>query len=168
MVEEKTIILDSEAVNQKLKRMAYEIYENNFQEKEIVFAGIVGNGHVLARLLGAYLEEISDIRVSIVEVDIDKQAPSSEKVLVNINKNEIEGKNIILVDDVLNTGRTFIYSLRPFLDLKIPKIQVAVLIDRGHSRYPVTSDFTGLELSTTLNEHVEVVLKDNTPLVYLT
>jgi len=168
MTEEKTLILDNPSINQKLKRMAFEIYENNFQEGELVLAGIDGNGYLLATILKNYLTEICDIKVSTVMIEIDKEAPSSEKVLLNIRKDEIEGKCIILIDDVLNTGRTFVYSLRPFLDLKIPKIQIAVLIDRGHSRYPIKSDFTGLELSTVLNDHVEVKIENNNSRVYLT
>jgi len=168
MIEEKTLILDAPSISQKLKRMAFEIYEDNFQESELVLAGIDGNGYLLAKLLGEFLVDISEIKVNIVKIEIDKEAPSSEKVLVNINKKEIEGKIVIMVDDVLNTGRTFVYSLRPFLDLRIPKIQIAVLIDRGHSRYPVTSDFTGLELSTVLNDHVEVKIVDRDCQVFLT
>ena len=158
MVSEKTLILDATQVKQKIKRMAFEIYEHNFKEKGIVVAGIDGQGYVLAKLLAKEVESISPIEVTLVKVSLDKLAPQQGEVQLDCDIKEVKKKCIILVDDVLNTGRTLVYGLKPFLDTEIKKIETAVLVNRSHTLFPVYPQYTGYELSTTLKEHVEVIL----------
>jgi len=152
---------------QKVRRMAFEIYENNFQEKEIVIAGVCEKGIMLAELLFAELKDISPIKLKLVKIDLDKVNPMSSEISINCDTNTLRNKTIILVDDVLNTGKTFAYSMRPFLNIKVKKIEVAVLVNRNHTQFPISSNYTGYELSTTLNEHVEVVLNKRKKEVYL-
>jgi pyrimidine operon attenuation protein / uracil phosphoribosyltransferase len=155
---DKSLILDTAQVAQKIKRMTFEIYENNFKEKSIVLAGIDGQGYVFAQLLGKELSAISEIEPIIVKVSLDKLAPQQSEIVIDSNAKDLKKKCVVLVDDVLNTGRTLAYSLKPFLNLEVKKIEVAVLVNRSHPMFPIMPAYTGLELSTTLNEHVEVVL----------
>jgi pyrimidine operon attenuation protein / uracil phosphoribosyltransferase len=166
MVAERSLILDASQVKQKIRRMAYEIYEHNFKEKNIVIAGIEGQGYVLAKLLAKEVESISPVKVSLVKVSLDKSAPQQSEVVLDISVRDLKKKCIILVDDVLNTGRTFAYGLKPFLDIEVKKIEIAVLVNRSHTLFPVYPQYTGYELSTTIREHVEVVLGKETA-VYL-
>jgi pyrimidine operon attenuation protein/uracil phosphoribosyltransferase len=157
-VIEKSLILDTSQVVQKIKRIAFEIYENNFKEKSIVLAGIDGQGFAFAELLGKEIESISGIKSIIIKVRLDKLAPRQEEVIVDKPEKEFKKKCIVLVDDVLNSGRTLAYAMNPFLNAEVKKIEVAVLVNRSHPSFPIMPTYTGLELATTLNEHVEVVL----------
>lgn len=158
MVVEKSLILDASQVKQKIRRMAYEIYEHNFKEKAIVIAGIEGQGYVLAKLLAKEVESISPVKTTLVKVSLDKSAPQQTDVVLDKEIKELKKKCIILVDDVLNTGRTFAYGLKPFLNIEVKKIEIAVLVNRSHTLFPVYPQYTGYELSTTIRDHVEVNL----------
>jgi pyrimidine operon attenuation protein/uracil phosphoribosyltransferase len=153
-------LLDGSALLQKIRRIAFQIYENNFEEKEIIIAGIVGEGFALAKLIGSNLEEISALKALPVAIQLNKEIPYESPVKFDCDPSVFEGKVIIVVDDVLNTGRTFSYSLAPFLSIHVKKIQVAVIVDRNYRKFPISADYIGYELSTTLSEHVEVVLSD--------
>lgn len=155
---ERNLILDTAQVNQKIKRMAYEIYENNFKEKTIVLAGIEGQGYLFAQLLSKELGTISEIEPLVVKVKVDKDAPQQSEITIDAEEKALRKKCVILVDDVLNTGRTLAYSLKPLLNLEVKKMEVAVLVNRSHPMFPIMPAYTGLELSTTLSDHVEVVL----------
>ncbi len=157
-VVEKSLILDTAKVGQKIKRIAFEIYENNFKEKSIVLAGIDGQGFAFAELLGKEIETVSEIKVTLVKVKLDKLAPQQGEVTVDKEAKEFRKKCIVIVDDVLNSGRTLAYAMNPFLNAEIKKIEVAVLVNRSHPSFPIMPTYTGLELATTLSEHVEVVL----------
>ncbi len=157
-ITQKNLVLNASQVNQKIKRIAYEIYENNFKEKVIVMAGIDGQGYTFAQVLSKELESISQIKVLTVKVSLDKLAPQQSEVVVDVEVKELRKKCIILIDDVLNTGRTLAYGLKPFLDIEVKKIEVAVLVNRSHTVFPIMPTYTGYELSTTLTDHVEVIL----------
>jgi pyrimidine operon attenuation protein / uracil phosphoribosyltransferase len=158
MVAEKTLMLDAVQVKQKIKRMAFEMYEHNFKEKSIVVAGIDGQGYVLAKLLAKEVEAISPLQVTLVKVSLDKLAPQQGEVQLDCDIKDVKKKCIVLVDDVLNTGRTLAYGLKPFLDTEVKKIETAVLVNRSHTLFPIYPQYTGFELSTTIKDHVEVQL----------
>lgn len=158
MTAEKSLVLDDGQVRQKIRRMAYQIFENNFSEKSIVLAGIEGQGYGLAMLLGKEIEMIAPVDVLIVKVILDKQAHEKSEVTLDVKLDDLKKKSIVLIDDVLNSGRTLAYGMKPFLSIEVKKIEVAVLVNRSHPRFPVQPNYTGYELSTTLMEHVEVVL----------
>jgi len=162
MVSERSLILDSVQVNQKIRRMAYEIYEHNFNEKTIVIAGIAGQGYVLAQSLIREIESISPIKTILVKLTLDKSAPQQSDVTLDCNIKDLQKKCIILVDDVLNTGRTFAYGLKPFLSIEVKKIETAVLVNRSHTLFPIYPQYTGYELATTIRDHVEVTLGKDT------
>jgi pyrimidine operon attenuation protein / uracil phosphoribosyltransferase len=158
MVAERSLILDAAQVKQKIKRMAFEIYENNFKEKSLVIAGLDGQGYTLAKLLVKELEAISPLQIVLVKVSLDKKAPQQGDVTLDCDHKEVKKKCIIVVDDVLNTGRTLAYGLKPFLNTEVKKIEVAVLVNRSHTLFPMYPKYTGYELSTTIKDHVEVTL----------
>jgi pyrimidine operon attenuation protein / uracil phosphoribosyltransferase len=165
MVADKTLILDARQVKQKIKRMAYEIFEHNFKEKGIVMAGIEGQGYILAKLLAKEVENISPLEIRLVKISLDKVAPQQSEIKLDCDLKDLKKKCIILVDDVLNTGRTFAYGMKPFLTIEVKKIETAVLVNRSHTLFPIYPQYTGYELATTLKDHVEVNLGDET--VYL-
>jgi pyrimidine operon attenuation protein/uracil phosphoribosyltransferase len=166
MVSEKSLILDASQIKQKIRRMAFEVYEHNFKEKQVVMAGIEGQGYVLAKLLGKEVESISPLQIKLVKVTLDKLAPQQSEVTLDCDLKEIKKKCIILVDDVLNTGRTLAFGLKPFLNIEVKKIETAVLVNRSHTLYPIYPQYTGYELATTIREHVEVKFGKETA-VYL-
>lgn len=156
----KNIILTNTEIEHKIRRIAYQIYETFVDEEEIVLAGIADNGFVFAKKLAIALEKIAPIKVQLCEVKIAKQNPQSP-ITTSLSKEEYENKGLVLVDDVLNSGTTLVYGVRHFLDVPLKKFKTAVLVDRNHKKYPVKADFKGISLSTSLLEHVHVVLTED-------
>jgi pyrimidine operon attenuation protein/uracil phosphoribosyltransferase len=159
-------ILNKQEIQHKISRIAFEIYENNYLEKDIYVAGIP-SGYKLAELLARQLEQISPFQISVLEIVIEKSKGRKDIVSVNCEPSELKGKVLILVDDVLHTGRTFLHSLRPFLDVEVKKIETVALINRSHTMFPIHVNYTGYELATTLNDHIEVDLESDEYGVYL-
>ncbi len=152
------LILSEAQIQQKLKRIAFQIVENNIKEPKLIIAGINGQGYLLAKKLTKTLEAICSSKLTLVEVQIDKKSPSSDTIGLNCDEKAIKDQSVILVDDVLNTGKTMAYSIIPFLRVSVKKLEVAVLVNRDHNRYPLRATYTGYELSTTLQNHIEVNL----------
>lgn len=163
----KTLILNSKQIEQKINRIAYEIYENNNDEKEIIIAGISGNGYLFAKRISDFVQKISPIKTKLIEIKINKENPLASDIKISLSDKELKNKVIILVDDVLNSGKTLIFGAKPFLISPVKRLTTAVLVDRGHNRYPIKADFVGLSLSTTLQEHITVELKKGKEAVYL-
>ncbi len=155
-----TLILNAAQIRQKIRRIAFQIYENNFEEPALVLAGISGEGYVLAQALARELQTIAPFSVNLLQLDFDKKQIAQPVVRSDQPAADYTDTVVIVVDDVLYTGRTLAFSLQPFLITPVRKLQVAVLVDRNHPRYPVAADYKGYELSTTLTEHVDVVLSD--------
>lgn len=154
----KNIILNHQEIQHKIRRIAYQIYESNVYEDTIILAGIQENGFLLAKKLKQNLEKISGIKPILCEVVIDKKNPLLE-IKTSLNKEEYADKSLVLIDDVLNSGSTLIYGVKHFLDVPLKQFKTAVLVNRNHKKYPVKADYKGISLSTSLNEHVEVILK---------
>jgi pyrimidine operon attenuation protein / uracil phosphoribosyltransferase len=150
---EKNYILSPEVAERKLKRMAYEILENNFGETGFVLAGIRESGTVIAQAIQKLLNEIAGIKSELITVILDKKNPKE----VTLNKQaDFHDKVVILIDDVSNSGKTLLYAIKPFLDLSPKKIQTLVLVERSHNAFPVKPDYVGLSVATTLQEHIYV------------
>lgn len=148
-------VLNHHQIKKKITRMAFEIYERNLNSPGVVFAGITGMGTILADLLAQELKSISPLTIEETEVVLDKSNLHSEEIELS-EELELSGKTLILVDDVLNTGKTLAYAMKPFLDKELYKMEIAVLVNRSHGQFPIKPDYTGYELSTTLNEHIKV------------
>ena len=161
-----SIVLNHKQIGQKLTRMAYQIFERNIHSSSLVIAGISGMGMVLARLLAEELGKISPLAIEVIEVLLDKSQVAESEIEISPEV-ELSGKTIILVDDVLNTGKTLVYAMKPFLDFEIQKMEIAVLVNRSHGLFPVRPDYTGYELATTLNEHIQVDFSENQYSVHL-
>jgi len=159
MAAKKLLILNKTQIKQKIDRMAYQILEDNLSEKEVVLAGIIDQGYIIAKRLKKVLESISEIRVILMKIEIEKDSSHLE-AKTDIDINLVKNKVVILVDDVLNSGRTLAYGLGVFIDIPLKKLRTLVLIDRSHRNFPISSDFTGLEMSTLIKEHIEVLMDD--------
>ena len=158
MNAKNNVILTHDEINHKIRRIAFQIYESNVNEKEVILAGIDSNGYVLAKKLKTALKKISDINPILCKVSIDKKNPSSE-IKTSIPSEDYKNKSLVLIDDVLNSGTTLIYGVKHFLDVPLKQFKTAVLVNRNHKKYPVKADFKGISLSTSLHEHVNIVLE---------
>ena len=150
-------ILDKNQLQQKVNRLAWQIYERNHMESEIVVVGIQKRGVELAKRISKVISSISEIKVIEATVKLDKDNPYDSDLVFNLNSTDIENKVVILVDDVLNSGKTLMYASSEFLEVPLVKLSTVVLVNRNHNRYPIKSDYEGMSLSTTLQEHINVV-----------
>ncbi|MBX2875137.1 MAG: phosphoribosyltransferase [Saprospiraceae bacterium] len=153
-------ILDHREIKQKIKRLAIQILEHNYDEQEIVLAGINNNGTAFAKILKKELEDITEIPVRLTRIRLNPAAPIEQDVSLELEKEELVGRSVIIVDDVANTGRTIFYAFKPILNILPKKVEVAVLVDREHKSFPIKVDYLGLSLATTLKENIEVDISD--------
>jgi pyrimidine operon attenuation protein / uracil phosphoribosyltransferase len=165
----RELILDTLQVQQKINRIAYQILEDNFEEPEIIIVGVWARGYRLALRLNTVLQQISTTKITVASILLDKDNQNYD-ASNDFSKIDCTDKTVIIVDDVLNSGRTLAYGLGKFLNIPLKKLRSVVLIDRSHKLFPLTTDFTGLQLSTVLKEHVEVILDEPhaSDAVYLT
>lgn len=147
--------------------MAYQVYEANVDEQEIIVAGIEGGGLHLAKKMANVLKKITDAHIVLCKLKMDKKNPLESGVTTSIPEEAYENKSIVLVDDVLNSGTTLIYGVHHFLKTPIKQLKTAVLVNRNHKKYPIKADYKGISLSTTLNEHIRVEFMPKKDAVYL-
>lgn len=162
----QTTILTQTDFDNKLKRIAYQLYENNVDEKEVIIAGIDRKGYILAERIGEILSSISTIKIRLCRVMVNKKEPLSP-VKTSLESNKYQNKSVVLIDDVLNTGTTLMYGVKHFLEVPLKQLQTAVLVDRNHKKYPIKVDFKGVSLSTSIQDHVKVVFSENGDRAYL-
>ena len=153
-------LLDHRQIDQKIKRLAIEILEQNYNEPEIILAGINNNGVGFAKMLMKELVAITDKTITLTHLNLSPADPLSKDVTIGIDKEELTDKVIIIVDDVANTGRTIFYAYKPLLEILPKKIQVAVLVDRKHKSFPIKVDYVGLSLFTTMQDDIDVKIKN--------
>ncbi len=167
MDRERSLILDTKQIAQKLMRIAHEIHENNYKEKELIVVGVAGRGSEVASRIGALLSSISEIAVVVEEITLNKENPLNNAVTYSGELKSLKGKSVVLVDDVLNSGRTLIYAAKFLLDAEPKNLATAALVDRFHRKFPVRADYVGLTLSTNLKEHISVEMLKGKEAVYL-
>lgn len=167
MINKQNLILSAVQIDQKIVRMAYEIYENHLNDKHLIFTGISENGYFFANKVSKHLQEISPIETTVLKIDINKDAPFTEDISIGLTEKELKNKSIVIFDDVLNSGKTIAYTLKGFLNANISKIEVAVMVNRHHKAFPIYPKYKGYELATSINERVEVHLKGTKKGVYL-
>ena len=160
----QTLVLNAQQISQKIQRMAWEIYEQNHEEKNIIVAGIDKRGFILAERIAKILENISETEVILLSVKLDKDNPLETPI--QVYEEDYANQTVVLVDDVLNSGKTMMYGAQYFIQKPLKKLMTAVLIDRNYKRFPIKADVVGLSLSTTMQEHVSVEL-ENKEAVYL-
>lgn len=154
-----TIVLNENQIEQKIKRIAYEILENNFEAESLFLFGIKGNGMILAEELTKILKNISDQKIISGEITINKQSPLDHEINSSIDLTQIKNQTVVLIDDVINSGKTMQYALIKLLEYPTKRIKTVALVDRKHRRYPIRCDYVGLTLSTTLQDRIEVNLE---------
>lgn len=154
-------ILDAAQIRQKITRIAFEIYERNFEEPELTLVGIAENGYFFAELLANKLRKISPLQITLHRLVLNKTNPAAATLNLTPELDNLQNKVVILADDVLNTGKTLAYCLPLFLEARARKIEIATLIDRHHPLFPVASTYTGYSLATTLKEHIEVTFPED-------
>ena len=160
-------ILTHDQIQHITKRIAYQIYESNVDEEEIIVAGITGGGESFAKKIVAVLKKITDAHIVMCKMDMDKKNPLTSGVATSLGEEAYKNKSIVLVDDVLNSGTTLIYGTHHFLKTPIKRLKTAVLVNRNHKKYPIKADFKGISLSTSLNEHIRLDFEPNNNAVYL-
>jgi pyrimidine operon attenuation protein / uracil phosphoribosyltransferase len=149
-------ILEHWQIQQKIKRLAYEVLERNYGERHIVLAGINNNGMNFAELLLAELRAISDKNIVLTRIRINPASPAQNPIVLEMPPEDLQEKVVIIVDDVANTGRTIFYAIQPILGVLPKKVEVAVLVDRTHKSFPIRVDYMGLSLATTLLQDIQV------------
>ena len=157
MAEEKLLILNSQQIQQKIDRIAYQVLEDSFDEQEIMIAGIKPRGNLVAQRLKNILDAIAPFKSHLLTIEIDKES-STLKASTDFDVADCSGKTVVLVDDVLNSGKTLAYGMGVFLNVPLKKIRSVVLVDRNHKSFPVTTDYSGMALSTIIKQHIDVVL----------
>lgn len=153
-------ILSNRQIEQKIKRLAIEIMEHNTQEKELIVAGINNNGMRFAELIVAELRQRSDAPIQLTNIQINPANPIADPITVGLPIEELDGKVILVVDDVANTGRTLFYACKPLLNILPKQLETAVLVDRTHKSFPMQVDYKGISLATTMRENIEVNLNE--------
>ncbi|HEU4716547.1 MAG TPA: phosphoribosyltransferase family protein [Bacteroidia bacterium] len=161
MSSERTLVMNAGQIERRINRLAWQVYEHCFNEKEIIIAGIEPNGLTLSERIAAVLRSISPLKVTVAALKVDKENPLEKSASVSLPEKDFSGKTIIVVDDVSNSGRTLMYGVDFFLRFKIKSILTVVLVDRDHNRFPVKTNFVGLSLSTTMQEHITVEFGKN-------
>lgn len=150
------VVLTKIQIDQKIMRLAHQILENASDEKTIYLAGICGNGIRIAHKISAILKQHTDQTVTVFEVTLDKDNPLDFPIEINIDKSLLINGFIVLIDDVLNSGKTMQYGLVKLLEQHVKAIKTVALVDRRHRRYPIKCDYVGITLSTTLKDRVEI------------
>lgn len=160
-------VLNNRQIQQKIKRIAIQIWERNYEQSEIILAGINNNGITFAELLLQELLRITDLTVTVTRIQLNPAAPLTSPVHLEYPTEQLSDKTIIIVDDVANTGRTIFYAMKPLFNTLPRKIEVAVLVDRKHKSFPVRVNYVGLSLATTLKENIDVDLSEGDMAVHL-
>lgn len=161
------IILSQQEIDQKITRLAHQIIENTFEQETLFIGGICGNGFQLAEKIKTIIDNNSTQQIILFEMIVNKNEPWSEPIKLSIPQEELKNGYILLVDDVLNSGKTMQYALVKLLEQATKAIKTVALVDRQHRRYPIKADFVGISLSTTLKERVEVELSETNSHAFL-
>ncbi len=158
-VAQKNYILTKEVAEKKMQRMALEVAEQlNDDDNPIVLIGIKESGMVIAeKIHQLLLPLLADKNVKVISCTINKKSPNEVTLSEGL---DFTGMNIIVVDDVTNSGRTLLYALKPLLDFHPKRIQTLSLVERMHKSFPVKMDYVGLSIATTLQDHIQVEVEN--------
>lgn len=157
-MSDKKVILNAEQVELKIQRLSNEIAERYYGVKTVYVFGIEGRGYKLADRILKQTQALTKTEIILSKISINKENPiNSVKIDDNVIQN-IKGKDILLIDDVLNSGKTLFYALQPFVNIPLNSLRVLVLVNRSHQHFPVYPDFVGITLSTTYQNHIEAVI----------
>lgn len=156
-MEQRNQIMTADVATKKLRRMALQVVEQNYNASQLILIGIKASGTVIAEKIGHFLKEVFTGEVLVLELSMDKKNPG----VITLNPEmDFTGKTILLIDDVANSGRTMLYALKPLLEQRPKKIQTLALLERTHKTFPVSVDYVGFSVSTTLDEHIAVEVEN--------
>jgi pyrimidine operon attenuation protein / uracil phosphoribosyltransferase len=154
---DKNYVLTKEAALEKIHRMALQIAEDiSEEETPLVLIGIRNSGMAIAKQVGAFLIDYIKADIRILSVVLDKHHPMDVTIAEPIN---FDNKNVILVDDVSNSGRTLMYALKPLLNYHPKRVQILVLVERMHKQFPIKPDYVGVSVATTENDYIQVEIE---------
>lgn len=154
----KTLILSKEVAERKMERIALEIAGQLYGEAEpLIVIGITGSGMVIAKKIFLLLKGLIEIPVQLISCQLNKRVPGKITYSEEVDFNN---KNVLLVDDVTNSGRTLLYALKPLLEYYPKRIQTMSLVERMHKNFPVKIDYIGLSIATTLQDHIQVEVEN--------
>jgi pyrimidine operon attenuation protein / uracil phosphoribosyltransferase len=156
------LVLNHTQITRRLRRLATEILERNYDTPELILAGLNNNGLAMAQklmqeLLPAKPESMS---ITLTRIRLNPANPLEYTPYIEMEQAELAGKTLIIVDDVMNSGRTLFYAVQPLLAVLPAKVEVAVLVERKHKNFPIKSDYVGLSLATTVKDDIDVQIKD--------
>ena len=167
MKKTSTIILNNDDVEKKLARIAFQIIEEYHSEKELLIVGVSKNGFLLAeKIIPLLTNDSFKAKTELIELKIDKKNPLKKAISLD-SKVSFQNKKVILVDDVLNSGKTLMHAASFLISMDVKKMNTVVLVDRRHRNFPIKADWVGLTLSTTVQEHINVEISKNKILVFL-
>ena len=150
----KSEILTKAVAERKMERIALEIAEELFGDTdEVIIIGIAGSGMVIAERIYNLVNPLLSIPIRIISCSLNKKKPDTISYSEVIDFNN---KNVLLIDDVTNSGRTMLYALKPLLQFYPKRIQTVSLVERMHKNYPIKVDYIGLSVATTLQDHIQV------------
>ena len=164
MSKGSNLILDHDAVLKKLERISHQIIEDNYNEDLLTLVGVSKKGYQLAQFFQKNLS--SKFNIDLIKIELNKTEPTKENITISPTTS-LQNKKVILIDDVLNTGKTLMYAAAFLTNMNISSMKTIVLVDRRHRSFPIRADWVGLTLSTTLQEHISVEIKKNKYEVYL-
>ena len=163
-MKKKQIILNKEEITNKINRIAFSIIEDYHSEKSITLIGFDNNGYIIAEKIKQIITDKNNIKTSIHRIKKDKK--NHFTITPPLKSDNM--KNVFLVDDVLKSGRTIIYGIKEILTHNIDNLKTIILVNRNHNQFPIGVDYVGLNLSTTLKNHITVIMNKDEEIAYLT
>ena len=153
-------IIALKQVKQKINRLALEILEHNYDQKVIYLMGVNNNGYRFAKLIQKEMQLWGKVEVHLINVRLNAAHPLKDEITISVDSKTLSGQNVVVVDDVANSGRTLYFATKPLLNILPRKIEAAVLVDRMHKLFPIKVDYVGMSLATTLKQNIQVDLDD--------
>ena len=164
---ERTLIMDPQRVEHKPQRMARQIHEKHFGEEEVLIIGVREDGERIAERLRSILEGMGSLGIASASMKIDKRSPLDRDPEISIDQHEMDGRCLIMVDDVVNSGKTLAHTTKALLQRPVKSITTVALVDRQHHLFPIRADIVGTTLATTMKQHIEVEVENGGTSVYL-
>ncbi len=158
------IILNQQQIENKIRRIASEIFESHAESGEIILAGINTKGYALAELIQKVLEKMGHKQVTITHLQLNPAQPQEAEIVSELPIEQYKAKNVVVIDDVANSGRTLFFAMQPFLKVLTKKLEVCVLVERMHKSYPISVDYVGVRLATTVKQNIEIIFDKKKPI----
>ncbi len=162
-MKKQQLILNRQAINNKIKRIGLSIVETHHAHKTITLIGFEKNGYIISEKLKNIIENAHNINIQMHKIKVD--ANKTYKITPPLSNKNLE--NVFLVDDVLKSGKTIMYGIKAILEYPIENLKTIILVNRNHNQFPIGVDYIGLNLSTTLKDHIKVILTTKEEAVYL-